>query len=89
MAPCAPGAAILGCEEAAQLLDFNLEEEKRADQKLTDVAQQLNLRGADARAYTCCDIDGNGCAEQGGKRRRAPSLLRILPPRRPRWSKGR
>jgi ferritin-like metal-binding protein YciE len=42
-------ADLLGRTEAAQLLEFTLEEEKKADQKLTDVAARLNLRAAVGR----------------------------------------
>lgn len=43
-------ARVLGKNEAVQLLEFTLEEEKRADQKLTDVASRLNYHAAAARA---------------------------------------
>jgi ferritin-like metal-binding protein YciE len=39
-------AQLLGRHEVAQLLEFTLAEEKHADQKLTDVARQLNVRAA-------------------------------------------
>jgi ferritin-like metal-binding protein YciE len=39
-------ANLLGRQEAAQLLEFTLEEEKRADHKLTAIAERLNLRAA-------------------------------------------
>jgi ferritin-like metal-binding protein YciE len=39
-------ANLLGRQEAAQLLEFTLEEEKRADHKLTAMAERLNLRAA-------------------------------------------
>jgi ferritin-like metal-binding protein YciE len=39
-------ADLLGRAEAAQLLEFTLEEEKKADHKLTEVAARLNLRAA-------------------------------------------
>jgi ferritin-like metal-binding protein YciE len=41
-------AKLLGREEAAQLLEFTLAEEKEADQKLTEVARQLNVRAVNA-----------------------------------------
>jgi ferritin-like metal-binding protein YciE len=43
-------ARVLGKPEAVQLLEFTLEEEKKADQKLTDVASRLNYEAAAARA---------------------------------------
>lgn len=43
-------AKVLGKNEAVQLLDFTLEEEKKADQKLTDIASRLNYEAAAARA---------------------------------------
>ena len=43
-------ARVLGRSEAVQLLEFTLEEEKKADQKLTDVASRLNYQAAAARA---------------------------------------
>jgi ferritin-like metal-binding protein YciE len=39
-------ARVLGKAEAVQLLDRTLEEEKKADQKLTDVASSLNFQAA-------------------------------------------
>jgi ferritin-like metal-binding protein YciE len=39
-------ARVLGKSEAVQLLDWTLEEEKRADQKLTSVASSLNFQAA-------------------------------------------
>jgi ferritin-like metal-binding protein YciE len=41
-------ARVLGKTEAVQLLDRTLEEEKKADQKLTDVASTLNFQAAAA-----------------------------------------
>jgi ferritin-like metal-binding protein YciE len=41
---------VLGRSEAVQLLEFTLEEEKKADQKLTDIAGRLNYEAASARA---------------------------------------
>jgi len=41
---------VLGKNEAVQLLEFTLEEEKKADQKLTDVASRLNYEAATTRA---------------------------------------
>src|SRR5437763_15922520 len=43
-------ADLLGRKEAAQLLEFTLDEEKQADQKLTEIARRLNLRAAGVRA---------------------------------------
>jgi len=43
-------AGLLGRKEAAQLLEFTLDEEKQADQKLTEIARRLNLRAAGVRA---------------------------------------
>jgi ferritin-like metal-binding protein YciE len=43
-------ARVLGKTEAVQLLDWTLEEEKKADQKLTDVASSLNFQAAMPRA---------------------------------------
>ena len=43
-------ARVLGRAEAVQLLDFTLEEEKKADQKLTEIASRLNYEAAAARA---------------------------------------
>ena|SRR5438105_2021709 len=43
-------AVLLGRKEAAQLLEFTLDEEKQADQKLTEIARLLNLRAAGVRA---------------------------------------
>jgi len=43
-------ARVLGKAEAVQLLEFTLEEEKKADQKLTDIAARLNYEAAAARA---------------------------------------
>ena len=43
-------AKVLGKNEAVQLLEFTLEEEKKADQKLTDIASRLNYEAAAARA---------------------------------------
>ncbi|PWT80510.1 MAG: hypothetical protein C5B57_12135 [Blastocatellia bacterium] len=43
-------ARLLGHHEAAQLLEFTLAKEKHADQKLTDVARNLNMRAAKTRA---------------------------------------
>ena len=43
-------ARVLGKNEAVQLLEFTLEEEKKADQKLTDVASRLNYEAATTRA---------------------------------------
>jgi ferritin-like metal-binding protein YciE len=43
-------ARVLGKNEAVQLLEFTLEEEKKADQKLTDIASRLNYEAAAARA---------------------------------------
>ncbi len=39
-------ARVLGKSEAVQLLDRTLEDEKRADQKLTSVASSLNFQAA-------------------------------------------
>jgi ferritin-like metal-binding protein YciE len=39
-------ARVLGKTEALQLLDRTLEEEKKADQKLTDLASTLNFQAA-------------------------------------------
>jgi ferritin-like metal-binding protein YciE len=39
-------ADLLGRRDVAQLLDFTLEEEKKADHTLTQIAQRLNLRAA-------------------------------------------
>jgi ferritin-like metal-binding protein YciE len=39
-------ATILGDKEAAQLLDQTLEEEKETNQKLTDLAREINTRAA-------------------------------------------
>jgi ferritin-like metal-binding protein YciE len=39
-------ARVLGKNEAVQLLDWTLDEEKKADQKLTEIASTLNLRAA-------------------------------------------
>jgi ferritin-like metal-binding protein YciE len=39
-------ARVLGKTQAVQLLDWTLEEEKKADQKLTDVASTLNFQAA-------------------------------------------
>jgi ferritin-like metal-binding protein YciE len=41
-------ARVLGKPEAIQLLDWTLDEEKKADQKLTDVAASLNFQAAAA-----------------------------------------
>jgi ferritin-like metal-binding protein YciE len=43
-------ARVLGKPEAIQLIDWTLEEEKKADQKLTDVAASLNFQAATAAA---------------------------------------
>ena len=43
-------ADLLGRKEAAQLLEFTLDEEKQADQKLTEIARRLNLRASGVRA---------------------------------------
>ena len=43
-------ARVLGKAEAVQLLDFTLEEEKKTDHKLTDIAGRLNYEAAAARA---------------------------------------
>jgi ferritin-like metal-binding protein YciE len=43
-------ARVLGRSEAVQLLEFTLEEEKKTDQKLTDIASRLNYEAAAARA---------------------------------------
>jgi ferritin-like metal-binding protein YciE len=40
-------ASILGEEEAVSLLEQTLEEEKETDQKLTDIAEEINLDAAD------------------------------------------
>src|SRR6266576_1970860 len=45
-------ANLLGRKEAAQLLEFTLDEEKQADQKLTEIARRLNLRAAGVQAYS-------------------------------------
>ena len=42
-------ARVLGRSEAVQLLEFTLEEEKKTDQKLTDIAGRLNYEAAAAR----------------------------------------
>ena len=39
-------ARVLGKDEAVQLLEWTLEEEKKADQKLTDIAMSLNFQAA-------------------------------------------
>jgi ferritin-like metal-binding protein YciE len=39
-------ARVLGKTEALQLLEWTLEEEKKADQKLTEVASRLNFQAA-------------------------------------------
>src|SRR5919198_6608536 len=39
-------ARILGKNEAVQLIEWTLEEEKKADQKLTDIAMSLNFQAA-------------------------------------------
>jgi ferritin-like metal-binding protein YciE len=39
--------SILGEEEAVSLLEQTLEEEKETDQKLTDIAEEINLDAAD------------------------------------------
>jgi len=41
-------ARVLGKPEAIQLIDRTLEEEKKTDQKLTDVAASLNFQAAAA-----------------------------------------
>ncbi|HTI38638.1 MAG TPA: DUF892 family protein [Vicinamibacterales bacterium] len=43
-------ARVLGRSDAVQLLEFTLEEEKKADQKLTEVASRLNYQAAASRA---------------------------------------
>ncbi len=43
-------ARVLNKPEAMQLLEFTLEEEKQADQKLTDIASRLNFQAAATRA---------------------------------------
>ena len=43
-------ARVLGKAEAVQLLEFTLEEEKKADLKLTDIASRLNYEAAATRA---------------------------------------
>ena len=43
-------AGLLGRNDAAQLLEFTLDEEKKADQKLTDIARRLNVRAAGVRS---------------------------------------
>ena len=43
-------ANLLGEEEAASLLQQTLEEEKEADQTLTDIAEQINVEAAEGKA---------------------------------------
>lgn len=43
-------AQVIGKPEAVQILEFTLEEEKHADQKLTQVAGRLNFQAAAPRA---------------------------------------
>jgi ferritin-like metal-binding protein YciE len=40
-------AELLGEEEAAQLLQRTLDEEKEADQKLTQIAEQINVEAGE------------------------------------------
>ena len=42
-------ARVLGKTEAVQLLEWTLEEEKAADQKLTQIATSLNFQAATSR----------------------------------------
>jgi ferritin-like metal-binding protein YciE len=39
-------ARVLGKDEAIQLIDWTLEEEKKADQRLTEIAMRLNFQAA-------------------------------------------
>jgi len=43
-------AQILGRQDVRQLVEFTLEEEKHADEKLTGIASRLNARAANVRA---------------------------------------
>jgi ferritin-like metal-binding protein YciE len=43
-------ARVLGKTEAVQLIEWTLEEEKKADQTLTDVAARLNFQAAGSHA---------------------------------------
>jgi ferritin-like metal-binding protein YciE len=55
-------AKILGEEEAASLLEQTLEEEKETDQKLTELAENINVEAA-----------GAGGADEEEEPRRSPA----------------
>jgi ferritin-like metal-binding protein YciE len=58
-------AAQLGYPDAAKLLDETLQEEKKTDQLLTEIAERINVEGAGA------EIDGEEAVEPKGKGRKA------------------
>ena len=62
-------ASILGEDEAVELLEQTLEEEKETDQKLTKLAEKINIQ-AEEQAGEERDEDEEGDSENGGSRRK-------------------
>ncbi|MGV7030174.1 YciE/YciF ferroxidase family protein [Methylobacterium symbioticum] len=58
-------AAQLGYPDAAKLLDETLQEEKKTDQLLTEIAERINVEGTGA------EIDGEEAVEPKGNGRKA------------------
>lgn len=54
-------ATLLGQEEAAELLEETLQEEKDADEKLSEIAEELNVEAADSEVS---DEDADADAEE-------------------------
>jgi ferritin-like metal-binding protein YciE len=62
-------AKLLGEEQAAELLEQTLEEEKETDQKLTQLAEEINVKAMEAG-------EGEEEEESGQGRRKKPQQLR-------------
>ena len=63
-------AELLGEDEALSLLEQTLTEEKEADQKLTELAEQINVSANEAEDADAADME---MTEETGKRSRSAS----------------
>jgi ferritin-like metal-binding protein YciE len=61
-------ATLLGFDEAANLLEQTLEEEKEADQTLSGIAEELNVEALEAGGQASEGVESEKQGTEGGKR---------------------
>ena len=75
-------ATLMGEEEAAELLQQTLEEEKETDQKLTELSEQINTLAYEAAGASEEGEEGDEASEESGEGSNEPQAEATNTPRR-------